>query len=140
MDFQVPAAIQTLEANKGENSRYAAILILKELAVNSPVYFSAHLDVVFDKILVPFHDRRQKVREAAADLLAAVIVLIPARERPQSQYLIKLQTEATKGLKASSSVEVIHGSLWIFRELFMHGKEVSLFMPNYLLKNNDVWL
>ncbi|KAH9013261.1 hypothetical protein EDB85DRAFT_972866 [Lactarius pseudohatsudake] len=63
MDFEVPAAIGLLQGDKQEPGRYAGVLILKELARNSPVYFHSHIDLVFDKILMPIRDPRVIVRE-----------------------------------------------------------------------------
>src|SRR5258705_10265635 len=38
MDYEVPAAIELMQPDKQESPRYAGVLILKELAKNSPTY------------------------------------------------------------------------------------------------------
>jgi serine/threonine-protein kinase mTOR len=121
MDFEVGAAISLLQGDKQESPRYAGVLILKELARNSPAHFQAHINVVFDNILIPLRDPRVIVREGAAELLAACLEIVTTRERQtRSPYLSKILTDAQGGLKATHP-EVIHGSLLTYRELFLHG-------------------
>lgn len=126
MDYEVPAAIGLLQGDKQEPGRYAGVLILKELARNSPGYFHSHIDLVFDKILMPIRDPRVIVREGAAELLAACLEIIAQRERQsKSAHLSKILTDAQAGLKTSQP-ETIHGSLLTYRELLLHGGMVSL--------------
>ena len=125
MDFEVQAAVGLLQADKSEQKseqgRYAGVLILKELARNSPTYFHSHIGLVFEKILVPLRDPRNIVRESAAELLAPCLEIISQRERhTRSPFLIKILQDAQGGLK-QSQVEAIHGSLLTYRELLLHG-------------------
>ncbi|KAH9004515.1 atypical/PIKK/FRAP protein kinase [Lactarius hatsudake] len=121
MDFEVPAAIGLLQGDKQEPGRYAGVLILKELARNSPVYFHSHIDLVFDKILMPIRDPRVIVREGAAELLAACLEIIAQRERQgRTTHLSKILADAQAGLKMSQP-EIIHGALLTYRELLLHG-------------------
>lgn len=121
MDYEVPAAIGLLQGDKQEPGRYAGVLILKELARNSPTYFHTHIDLVFEKILIPLRDSRVIVREAAAELLAACLEIVTHRERQApSRFLYKVLQDAQLGLKTAAP-EVIHGSLLTFRELLLHG-------------------
>jgi serine/threonine-protein kinase mTOR len=122
---EVSSAIGLLQADKQDSSRYAGVLILKELARNIPTYFHLHINLVFDKILVPLRDSRIMVREGAAELLAACLDIITQREKqPRSPYLFKIASDAANGLK-SAQAEVVHGSLLIYRELLIHGGSVS---------------
>lgn len=121
MNKELPAAIMLVENDKQEFPRYAGVLILKELARNSPVYFHAHISLVFEKILVPLRDTRVIVREGAAELLAACLEIIDKRERAhKSPYLFKIYQDAQLGLKTSQP-HVVHGSLLTYRELLLHG-------------------
>lgn len=121
MDLEVPAAIELMQADKQESPRYAGVLILKELARNSPNYFHSHIKLVFDNILHPLRDLRVIVREGAAELLAACLEIVTSRERLQSRspFLPKILAEASAGLRHSQP-EVIHGSLLTYRELLLH--------------------
>lgn len=123
MDLEVPAVIELLE--KSEAGRYAGVLILKELARNSPTYFHPHIDLVFTHILIPLRDSRIIVRESAAELLAACLEIITQRERQtRSPFLFKTLQDAQYGLKQPQP-EIIHGSLLTYRELLLHGGMVS---------------
>ncbi|KAJ7247605.1 atypical/PIKK/FRAP protein kinase [Mycena haematopus] len=121
MDHQVPAAINLIQPDKQESHRYAGVLILKELARNSPTYFYPHIGLVFDNILVPLRDQRVIVREAAAELLAACLEIVAQREVPnKSPYLDNVLRDAQAGLRQAQP-EVIHASLLAYRELLLHG-------------------
>ena len=127
MAKEVPDAIDYLQ---GE-TRYAGVLILKELARHSAVYFHSHIDLVVNKILVPLRDARVIVREGAAELLAACLEIITQRERqPRSLYLFKILQDAQMGLKMAQP-EIIHGSLLTYRELLLHGGMVRLSILSY---------
>jgi serine/threonine-protein kinase mTOR len=125
MDKEVPAAIELMQPDKQESPRYAGVLILKELARNSPTYFHSHITVVFDNILVPLRDPRVIVREGAAELLAACLEIVTQRERHRTSYLFKILQDAQAGLKQSNP-DIIHGSLLTYLELLLHAGMVSV--------------
>ena len=126
MDYEVPAAIELMQPDKQESPRYAGVLILKELAKNSPTYFHSHISIVFDNILGPLRDQRVIVREGAAELLAACLEIVTQRERQaRSPYLAKILQDAQAGLKQPQP-EVIHGSLLTYRELLLHAGMVTI--------------
>ena len=59
IEHEVPDSIELLSpTDKTEQSRYAGVLVLKELARNSPMYFIQHITLIFDKILLPLRDPR----------------------------------------------------------------------------------
>lgn len=59
IEHEVPDSIELLSStDKTEQSRYAGVLVLKELARNSPMYFIQHISLIFDKILLPLRDPR----------------------------------------------------------------------------------
>ncbi len=125
MDYEVQAAIELMQPDKQESPRYAGVLILKELAKNSPSHFSSHIGVVLDNIILPLRDSRVIVREGAAELLAACLEIITKREKQsRNTHLQKILLDAQHGLRQSQP-EVIHGSLLTYRELLIYGKMVS---------------
>ncbi|KAI0741336.1 atypical/PIKK/FRAP protein kinase [Daedaleopsis nitida] len=130
MEYEVQKAVGRLQTDKPEFGRHAGVLILKELARNSPTYFHSHIGLVFDKILAPLRDPRIIVRESAAELLAACLEIITQRERQsRSPFLLKILQDAQMGLKMSQA-EIIHGSLLTYRELLLHG---GMFMKENFL-------
>ena len=145
IEHEVPASIELLSStDKTEQSRYAGVLVLKELARNSPMYFNPHISLIFDKILLPLRDPRVclayshvcsfsssdslqvHVREGAAELLAELLDILAQRERQsRSQtFLMKLVEHSSQGLK-TTQVEIIHGSLLTYRELLLHAGMVG---------------
>jgi FKBP12-rapamycin complex-associated protein len=126
MDHQVPAAINLIQPDKQESPRYAGVLILKELARNSPTYFYAHIGLVFDNILVPLRDQRLIVRDAAAELLATCLEIVGQRELPnKNPYLNNVLKDAQAGLRQAQP-EIIHASLLAYRQLLLHGGMVRV--------------
>jgi FKBP12-rapamycin complex-associated protein len=125
MDHQVPAAITLMQSQSDkQESRYAGVLILKELALNMPTFFYPHLALVLDNILGPLRDARVIVRESAAEFLAACLDIGVQRERQTlaaapAAYLSKILADAQAGLKLGQP-EAIHGSLLTYRELLLH--------------------
>jgi len=86
VDSDVKQSLEWLRAerSKGEK-RYAAVLILKELASNSSVLFTPHIPAFLEDIWIALHDSRIHVRQGGADALRAVLVMISQRNyRPQS--------------------------------------------------------
>ena len=131
MDSQVQSAIELLQSDRQEPGRYAGVLILKELARNSPTYFHNHIGLVFDKVLVPLRDNRLIVRESAAELLAACLEIVTQRDRQlRSPYLSRILQDAQTGLKMAQP-EIIHGSLLTYRELLLHGGMVRTLHATY---------
>lgn len=117
MRSEVDVAIQQLQT---ENSRYAGVLILKELALHSPTVFYPLVSHVLDKIIIPLRDTRQIVREAAAELLAACLDIVTQRERSsKTPFLLKILQDAQSGLRTGVN-ETLHGSLLTLRELLLH--------------------
>ena len=122
----MPAAIELLQAERQELSRYAAVLILKELGENAKLSFHRHLSLVCEKLIIPLRDSRTFVREAAADLLACCLTILSGRDRATyAPVLQKLLTDAAAGLK-SSSADVVHGSLLTYQQLLIHGNMVRM--------------
>lgn len=57
IDVEIPKAIGLLQTDK-DTSKYAAVLIMRELAMNSPGQIHAHVGLVLDKIWSPLRDSR----------------------------------------------------------------------------------
>ncbi|KAK0440964.1 armadillo-type protein [Desarmillaria tabescens] len=138
VDYEVPAAIELMQPEKQESPRYAGVLILKELARNSPGYFHSHISLVFENMVVALRDQRIIVREGAAELLAACLEIVVQRERQsRNTYLNGILTEAQAGLRMPQP-EIIHGSLLTYSELFLHAgmfmKETSMDTTEEILR------
>ncbi len=125
IEHEVQDAIRLLQTNKPDLGRHAGVLILKELACNSPTSFYSHIGIAFDNILEPLRDASTTIRESAAQLLAACLEILIQRERQtRSPLLDQILQDAQMGLKMPQ-VEIVHGSLLTYRELLLHGGMVS---------------
>jgi FKBP12-rapamycin complex-associated protein len=111
VEFEVKRALEWLQDAKHESRRYAAVLVLKELAENAPTLFYVHVASFFDLVWSALHDNNVSIREGAVDALHAALALISEREnRLRLQWYHKIYEEAQKGLR-QNTVPTIHGSL-----------------------------
>jgi FKBP12-rapamycin complex-associated protein len=127
MEFEVLRALDFLQGDKdrNESGRYAAVLIIKELAYNVPHLFHIYVNRVLDRIWVALRDSKVLVREGAAEALGNCLEITSKREKQMGvQAYEHIYEEAEKGLK-TTTVEWIHGSLLAVQQLLMHSKTVS---------------
>lgn len=123
-EYEVARALDYLtgERERNESGRYAAVLIIKEMARNAPHSFHPYVNRVLDRIWVALRDTRVLVREGAAEALGACLHIIAQREKQMGlQACESIYEEAERGLKMST-VEAVHGSLLTVQELLQHSK------------------
>ena len=115
-------------ARAPEARRYAAVLILRELAANAPTVFNVHVPAFIDAIWPALRDPRMNVRLAAVRALRECLVVIEKREtRYRVQWYYKLYEETQNGISTKmASVEQTHGSLLAFGEMLRHTGEFML--------------
>ena len=122
IEFEVLRALDFLQGERNENGRYAAVLIIKEIARNVPYLFHAYVGRVIDHIWVALRDPKVAVREAAAEALGACFQIISEREKQMgTQAYETIYDDAEQGLK-DASVDAIHGSLLAILKLLRHSK------------------
>ncbi|KAJ3083694.1 phosphatidylinositol kinase- protein kinase tor1, partial [Quaeritorhiza haematococci] len=120
VEFEIKRALEWLQGDRNESRRYAAVLVLRELAISAPTLIYAYVPQVLDLIWVALRDPKVTIREGAADALNACLELVYQRESQlRRQWYRKIFEEAQKGLKLNSP-DAIHGSLLILRELLTH--------------------
>ncbi|BDA44527.1 Serine/threonine-protein kinase TOR [Coccomyxa sp. Obi] len=127
VEFEVRRAIEWL-GDRGEARRYAAALILRELAENAPAVFNVHVRAFIEAIWAGLRDSKLLVREASVAALRACLVLVEKREtRYRVQWYYRLFEETQRGLtRYPNSVDHIHGSLLALGELLRHTGEFML--------------
>ena len=86
---QVRRAIEWL-GDRGEARRYAAALILRELAENAPAVFNVHVRAFIDAVWNGLRDPKQLVREASVTALRVGCSLMRITWRPLHGSLKKL--------------------------------------------------
>ncbi|CAI7855818.1 unnamed protein product [Closterium sp. NIES-53] len=142
VEFQVKEALRWLEGERVEARRYAAVLILKEMAANAPTVFNVHVPTFIDVIWAALRDPKFAVRERAVEALRACLRVIEKREtRWRVQGYYRLFEETEKGLQRSASVESIHGSLLAIGEMLRNTGEFMMArykeVANIVLKYRD---
>jgi FKBP12-rapamycin complex-associated protein len=142
VEFEVKRSIEALQADRNEGRRHAAVLILRELAVNAPTLFYQKVQPFFDNIFTAIRDPKHAIREGAIAALRACLVLTSQRESkdnrssyPKRTWYQQAYEEAEKGLtdqKEKGSIlsrdDRAHGSLLIINELILNSNLDSEFL------------
>ncbi|KAJ3037894.1 phosphatidylinositol kinase- protein kinase tor1 [Rhizophlyctis rosea] len=117
VEFEVKRALEWLQGDRHEARRYAAVLVLRELAISAPTLIYGYVGQILDLIWVAARDPKVAIREGAADALGATLALVHVRENQQrKQWYRKIIDEVQKGFKLGTA-DSIHGSLLTLREL-----------------------
>jgi FKBP12-rapamycin complex-associated protein len=118
VERQVKIALDWLEGPRIEYRRFAAVLILKEMAENASTVFNVHVPEFVDAIWVPLRDPALPVRERAVEALRACLNVIEKREtRWRVQWYYRMFEATQDGLGKNAPVHSIHGSLLAVGEL-----------------------
>ncbi|GJX78343.1 serine/threonine-protein kinase TOR [Tanacetum coccineum] len=118
VECQVKNALQWLAGERVEYRRFAAVLILKEMAENASTVFNVHVPEFVDAIWVALRDPTLAVRERAVEALRACLRVIEKREtRWRVQWYYRMFEATQDGLGKNASVHSIHGSLLAVGEL-----------------------
>ncbi|KAK1259623.1 Serine/threonine-protein kinase TOR [Acorus gramineus] len=141
VERQVKNALDWLRGERVEYRRFAAVLILKEMAENASTVFNVHVPEFVDLIWVALRDPTLAVRERAVEALRACLRVIEKREtRWRVQWYYRMFEATQDGLGKNASVHSIHGSLLAVGELLRNSgefmmsrfREVADIFPRYL--------
>jgi FKBP12-rapamycin complex-associated protein len=138
VEFEVRRALEWLrETARYEPRRHASVLVLRELARNSPVLIYAHMEPFFRYIWVALRDTKIAIREIACQALRECLQLTARREHSaRSDWYPGLFQQVTEGCKKNEP-DSIHGSLLAVGELLEHAEE---FMMDYVDEAFDLVL
>lgn len=121
VESEVKTALEWLQSDRIEEKRYAAVLILRELGRNAPTLMYTFVGLIFDQIWDGLRDQRLLIRSTAAEAISACFQIIRERDQPmRQQWQTKIYEEAVQGVR-QGSVEYIHGSLLVIKELLQQG-------------------
>ena len=127
VEIEVRRALEWLHGEHSEARRYAAVLVLRELAENAPTVFNVHVPAFIDGVWVALRDKRLHVRVAAVLAVRACLVVVEKREtRYRVQHYYRMFANCEAGLGSNASVESIHGSLLTTGELLRYTGEFML--------------
>lgn len=104
-------SFRNLESSKDEYKRILALLILKEVANNSPTHFYQHIQAFRSMILFPLKDSHIRIREAAAGALSACLLVMQQRENQKKNDFYFDFLESIEELPKDNRNESIHGYL-----------------------------
>ncbi|KAI8062483.1 armadillo-type protein [Gongronella butleri] len=117
VDTQVEHALEWLQV---ERSRLAGVLVLRELAINAPTLIYAYVQRILETVWLALRDSRPLIRENAANCLSQCLDIVQQRETPlRRTWYNRIWQEVLHGLR-HGTVESIHGSLLVMRELLLH--------------------
>ncbi|KAK0607667.1 hypothetical protein LWI29_018339 [Acer saccharum] len=127
VEFQVKMALDWLRVDRVEYRRFAAVLILKEMAENASTVFNVHVPEFVDAIWVALRDPTLAVRERAVEALRACLRVIEKREtRWRVQWYYRMFEATQDGLGRNAPVHSIHGSLLAVGELLRNTGEFMM--------------
>ncbi|KAJ3676103.1 hypothetical protein LUZ60_003515 [Juncus effusus] len=128
VERQIRTALEWLKATERvEYRRFAAVLILKEMAENASTVFNVHVPEFVDAIWVALRDPKLDVRERAVEALRMCLRVIEKREtRWRVQWYYRMCEAAQLGLGKNASVHSIHGSLLAVGELLRNTGEFMM--------------
>ena len=82
------------DLQRGDMRRYAAILVLREIASCMPTFFFQNVGTFFDVIFNPIRDSRPTLRESAVFALRAALIVTTQREtakQSKHQHLVSIK-------------------------------------------------
>ncbi|KAJ3067743.1 phosphatidylinositol kinase- protein kinase tor1 [Podochytrium sp. JEL0797] len=121
VEFEVKRALEWLQGDRNESRRYAAVLVLKELALSSPTLIFAYVPQILDLVWTALRDPKVTIRESGAEVLNACLLLMQHRENHwRRQWYRRICDEADRGIMKTLNPDSLHGCLLVYRELFGH--------------------
>ncbi|MCJ1320534.1 phosphatidylinositol kinase- protein kinase tor1 [Xylographa vitiligo] len=129
VESEIKSALEWLQTEpRQESRRFAAVLVIRELAKNSPTLLYPFVPQILDCIWSALRDIKVLIRETAAEAVGACFEIISARDSSsRQQWFFRMYAGASEGLK-SNIIESVHGSLLVIKELLRTG---GMFMNEY---------
>ncbi|KAK4495590.1 hypothetical protein PRZ48_012858 [Zasmidium cellare] len=121
VEAEVKHALEWLTSERNENRRFAAVLILRELARNSSTLLYMYIPGILVSLWEGLRDQKVVIRETAAEVAYHCFKILGARDAQQRQTCLTRMFEgAQEGFKRNTP-ECIHGSLLVYKELLAQG-------------------
>ena len=130
VEAEMTSAFEWLQPeSKAESRRLAAVLLIRELAKNSPTLVYGFIPQIFELIWNALKDARDLVREVAAEAVSACFGVMLARDQSfQATWFQKIYQRALDGLRNTNNVDDILGSILILKQLLQQG---NMFMHDF---------
>ncbi|KJX99355.1 phosphatidylinositol 3-kinase like protein [Zymoseptoria brevis] len=140
VEAEVKRALEWLTSERAENRRFAAVLILRELARNSSTLLYMYIPGILASIWEGLRDQKVVIRETAAEVVSQCFKILSARDPQQRSTCLTRMFEGAQDGFRRGTVECIHGSLLVYKELliqggmFMHGSKYKEASDRVLLQ------
>lgn len=127
VEAEVKHALEWLTSERNENRRFAAVLILRELARNSSTLLYMYIPGILSTIWEGLWDQKVVIRETASEVVSQCFKILSARDPQQRSTCLTRMFEGAQDGFRRGTVECVHGSLLTYKELlvqggmFMHG-------------------
>ncbi|TGZ84962.1 FAT-domain-containing protein [Ascodesmis nigricans] len=117
VDSEMKQSLEWLQSDRQENRRFSAVLLLRELARNSPTLIYGYIPQILELIWVALRDPKVLIRETAAEALHVCLSIMRHRDQKNREtWFAKIQEEAKVGLRIGGT-DAVHGSLLIYQQL-----------------------
>lgn len=129
VEAEVKRALEWLTSERTENRRFAAVLILRELARNSSTLLYMYIPGILSSIWEGLRDQKVVIRETAAEVVSQCFKILSARDPQQRLTCLTRMFEGAQDGFKRGTVECVHGSLLVYKDLlqqggmFMHGSK-----------------
>ncbi|KAL8658559.1 MAG: hypothetical protein Q9202_007526 [Teloschistes flavicans] len=121
VESEIKSAVEWLTTERQENRRFAAVLVIRDMARSSPTLLYAFVPQILDCIWVAVRDPKILIRESAAEAVGACFDIMLTRDSSlKDLWHRRMYDETLQGFK-STNVDYTHGSLLILRELLQKG-------------------
>ncbi|QSS62741.1 TorA protein [Histoplasma capsulatum] len=128
VESEIQSALEWLQSERQENRRFAAVLVIRELAKGSPTLLYGFVPQIFELIWVALRDPKVLIRETSAEAVSECFEILAARDvQVRQQWFGRIYEETLQGLR-SSNVDWIYGSLLTLKELLLKG---AMFMNEH---------
>jgi serine/threonine-protein kinase mTOR len=130
VEAEMTSAFEWLQPeNKQESRKLAAVLLIRELALNSPTLVYGFIPQIFELIWNALRDQKDIIRNIAAEAVSACFGVMIARDASfQAQWFSKIYSKALEGLRQTTNVDEVLGSLLILKQLLQQG---NMFMHDF---------
>lgn len=128
VESEIQSALEWLQSERQESRRFAAVLVIRELAKGSPTLLYGFVPQIFELIWVALRDPKVLIRETSAEAVRECFEILAARDvQVRQQWFGRIYDESLQGLR-SNNVDWIHGSLLTLKELLLKG---AMFMNEH---------
>lgn len=139
VEAEMTSAFEWLQPeSKQESRKLAAVLLIRELAKNSPTLVYGFIPQIFELIWNALRDPKDLVRRIAAQSVSACFGVMVARDAQfQNHWFAKIYSKALEGFRPNTTVDETLGSLLILMELLQQG---NMFMHDFYRNTCEIVL